>query len=101
MTEVSKQKIAGLDYLRALAITLVFLFHYRLFAHPAWVDDVCSFGWVGVDLFFVLSGYLIASHVFADIKNDRFSSRVFFLKRALRILPAYWVVLALYFWVPV
>jgi peptidoglycan/LPS O-acetylase OafA/YrhL len=94
------QKIAGLDHLRALAITLVFLFHYRLFDHPAWIDTIGSFGWTGVDLFFVLSGYLIASQVFGSIQRGTFSLREFFIKRSFRILPAYWFVLALYFLIP-
>jgi peptidoglycan/LPS O-acetylase OafA/YrhL len=95
-----KDKIPALDHLRALAITLVFFFHYRLFAHPGWVDAWMSFGWVGVDLFFVLSGYLIANQIFAGIKMGQFSLGTFFLKRFFRILPAYWTVLALYFLLP-
>lgn len=94
------KKIAGLDHLRALAITLVFLFHYRLFAHPGWVDNICQFGWTGVDLFFVLSGYLIAGQVFKGIQQGNFSLQAFFLKRFFRILPAYWVVVAIYFAMP-
>src|SRR4051812_25820092 len=97
---MSAKKIAGLDHLRALAISLVFLFHYRLFAHPAWVDDWCTFGWTGVDLFFVLSGYLISSQIFRSIEKGSFSLQEFFIKRFFRILPAYWVVLALYFALP-
>lgn len=93
-------KIAALDHLRALAITLVFLFHYRLFHHPLWIDTIGSFGWTGVDLFFVLSGYLIASQVFRSVQQNSFSLKVFFLKRFFRILPAYWFVLALYVALP-
>jgi peptidoglycan/LPS O-acetylase OafA/YrhL len=96
----SAAKVAGLDHLRALAITLVFIFHYRLFPHPDWIDTIGSFGWTGVDLFFVLSGYLIASQIFNQVKQDKFSLYEFFIKRFFRILPAYWVVLALYFLVP-
>lgn len=96
----SAGKIPALDHLRAIAIILVFLFHYRLFAHPDWVDTVGSFGWTGVDLFFVLSGYLISSQVFVKLQQGRFSVREFFIKRAFRILPAYLVVLFLYFSLP-
>lgn len=96
----AKAKVPALDHFRALAITLVFLFHYRLFAHPDWVDTIGSFGWTGVDLFFVLSGYLIAQQVFTEVQQDRFSVRTFFIKRFFRILPAYWAVLILYFSVP-
>lgn len=93
-------KIPALDHLRALAIILVFLFHYRLFAHPDWIDTVGSFGWTGVDLFFVLSGYLISNQVFGLLQEGRFSVRDFFIKRVFRILPAYLTVLFLYFSVP-
>lgn len=93
-------KIPGLDHLRALAIILVFLFHYRLFPNPAWVDAIGSFGWTGVDLFFVLSGYLIAGQIFKGLKTGSFTLRDFFLKRCFRILPAFWTVVALYMLVP-
>jgi len=81
----------GLTHLRALAIVLVLVYHQRLFAHPAWIDRVGAFGWTGVDLFFVLSGFLIARQILGTV-----SLRVFFVKRALRILPAYLTVLACY-----
>lgn len=93
-------KIPALDHLRALAIILVFLFHYRLFAHPDWVDTIGSFGWTGVDLFFVLSGYLISSQVFTQLQQGNFSVRDFCIKRVFRILPAYLAVLFLYFSMP-
>lgn len=93
--------LAGLDHLRAAAIVLVFLFHYRLFQHPAWVDSIGAFGWSGVDLFFVLSGYLIAGQLFQKIaRKQNISLKDFFLKRIFRILPAYFVVLAIYFLIP-
>jgi peptidoglycan/LPS O-acetylase OafA/YrhL len=55
------QKLYGLDHLRAFAIFFVFLYHYQLpfFGHPVWLERVAEFGWTGVDLFFVLSGFLI------------------------------------------
>ena len=59
------QKFYGLDNLRAFAVIMVILFHYpRWFEHPAWFPDVLKFGWTGVDLFFVLIGFLIASQLF-------------------------------------
>ncbi|HET9135669.1 MAG TPA: acyltransferase, partial [Candidatus Kapabacteria bacterium] len=96
-------RLNGLDHLRALAITLVFLFHYGgLFPHPDWVAEISRFGWTGVDLFFVLSGYLISSQLFSSIaSNGSFSYRAFFIKRFFRIIPAYLVVVGLYFLVPI
>ncbi|SFQ83515.1 acyltransferase family protein [Hymenobacter arizonensis] len=94
-------KLHGLDHLRALAIVLVLGFHYRIFAHPEWLTAVGAFGWTGVDLFFVLSGYLIATQLFGEATHrQRVSLREFFLKRSFRILPAYLLVVAVYFLVP-
>jgi peptidoglycan/LPS O-acetylase OafA/YrhL len=95
-------KYYGLDNLRALAIIMVFFFHYqRWFEHPAWMPKALSFGWTGVDLFFVLSGFLISSQLFAQIKKvGSFSMRDFYIKRFFRILPIYYFVLAIYFFIP-
>jgi peptidoglycan/LPS O-acetylase OafA/YrhL len=93
----------GLDNLRAFAIIMVLFFHYnRWFEHPAWFPDVLKFGWTGVDLFFVLSGFLISSQLFAQIKSEgSFSIKDFYIKRFFRILPVYYFVLAMYFLFPV
>ncbi len=94
-------KLNGLDHLRALAITMVFIFHYRLFQHPAWIESIGSFGWTGVDLFFVLSGFLIAGQLFARINRGQdIALKEFYIKRFFRIIPAYLVVVGLYFVVP-
>lgn len=98
-----RQRLQGLDHLRALAIIFVFLFHYFILSggQPAWLPDAASFGWTGVDLFFVLSGFLIASQLFGDIKKrQQISFRDFFLKRFFRIVPAYLVTVGLYFYIP-
>ena len=92
----------GLDTLRALAIALVFAYHYKVFvsAEPTlgWASRV---GWVGVDLFFVLSGYLIANQLFAGIRRGQaLSLTAFYARRALRTLPVFWLVLAAYFLLP-
>lgn len=99
----TKTKLSGLDHLRALAILLVFLFHYKIpiFGHPEWLTEFARFGWTGVDLFFVLSGFLIASQLFLQIREGKvISFKQFFLKRFFRIMPAYWVVVAIYFCFP-
>lgn len=97
---MQQNKFYGLDHLRTLAILLVFLFHYQLFlfGHPGWLPDVAHMGWSGVDLFFVLSGFLISSQLFARIRESgSLSLKDFFIKRFFRILPAFWFTLALYF----
>lgn len=100
-TTVQPGKLIGLDHLRALAITMVVFYHYRMFGHPQWLDKTIGFGWSGVDLFFVLSGYLISSQLFATmVKGKPISLPEFYIKRIFRILPAYFVVLAIYFLIP-
>lgn len=89
----------GLDTLRALAIVLVVMHHYVLFVSGAdtfgWVGEI---GWVGVDLFFALSGYLIGNQIFAALRSKReFSLPRFYARRLLRTLPNFYVVLALYY----
>lgn len=95
------RKLNGLDHLRAFAIFFVFLFHYQILSsgQPEWLPDVATFGWTGVDLFFVLSGFLISSQLFDSIKNgQKISFKVFFLKRFFRIIPASGLLLASIFW---
>ncbi|NHZ37622.1 acyltransferase family protein [Massilia rubra] len=98
----STERIEGLDTLRALAVTLVVLHHYVLFVSRAdtfgWVGKI---GWIGVDLFFALSGYLIGNQIFAAMRSPRdFSLARFYGRRALRTLPVFYVMLAIYYFSP-
>jgi peptidoglycan/LPS O-acetylase OafA/YrhL len=72
-----------IDGLRALAILLVVAYHY--FGLPG--------GYVGVDVFFVISGYLITGLLLADLEKSRLSLLGFYARRVRRILPALLVVL--------
>lgn len=77
----TNKKFYGLDHLRTLAITLVFLFHYTILSggQPQWLPAIMKLGWTGVDLFFVLSGFLISSQLFAQIQQGRdISFKTFF-----------------------
>lgn len=95
------ERLYGLDHLRAAAIVLVFMYHYRAFQHPQWIDSVGRFGWTGVDLFFVLSGFLISGQLFTEIENrGTVSLKTFYTKRFFRIIPAYFFTLFLYFTFP-
>jgi peptidoglycan/LPS O-acetylase OafA/YrhL len=75
-----------IDGLRALAVIPVILFHAGF--------EVFSGGYVGVDVFFVISGYLIASIVMTEMSAERFSLARFYERRARRILPALLLVVA-------
>lgn len=76
-------KYGGIDALRTVAIVLVLLFHFNI---PG-----LRFGWVGVDLFFVLSGFLIGGAIIRQLQRDKpFSFAEFYVQRALRILPLYY-----------
>jgi peptidoglycan/LPS O-acetylase OafA/YrhL len=96
------RRLNGLDHLRALAISYVFIYHYAvLFKHPAWLGPLADFGWSGVDLFFVLSGFLIGGQLLGRVASGQETSiKDFYVQRFLRIMPAYWVVLAFYFAIP-
>ncbi|HCM34081.1 acyltransferase [Chryseobacterium sp.] len=95
------ERLYGLDNLRALAILLVLLYHYRAFKHPVWVETVGKFGWTGVDLFFVLSGFLISSQLFREMESrGTISLKTFYIKRFFRIIPSYLFTVFLYFTIP-
>ncbi len=76
---------AEIDGLRTLAVVPVILFHAGF--------ELFSGGFVGVDVFFVISGYLITTILIDDIENKRFSIANFYERRARRILPVLFVVM--------
>jgi peptidoglycan/LPS O-acetylase OafA/YrhL len=73
------------DGLRALAVLLVVLYH----AFPKWAHG----GFIGVDIFFVISGFLITSIILKDLQANTFSFIWFYCKRIIRIFPALILVL--------
>jgi peptidoglycan/LPS O-acetylase OafA/YrhL len=84
----SEKHIDSLDGLRGLAILFVFLYHYlprNLYNPLSWLASV---GWTGVDLFFVLSGFLITGILYDSREATNFF-KVFYTRRALRLFPLY------------
>ncbi|MGW4208663.1 acyltransferase family protein [Lentzea sp. NPDC004789] len=80
------RRFPALDGLRAIAAVLVVFFHY---GGPDWLQ-----GWAGVQLFFVLSGFLITTLMLREERGTgRISLKEFYLRRAFRILPVYFVIL--------
>src|SRR5262245_22239735 len=92
-------RIAGLDLLRSLAILAVLVSHGRHFVTPyiAELEHLRLFGFFGVELFFVLSGFLIGSILLRGVEcfDQRKNLTAFLLRRWLRTLPNYYLFLAI------
>ena len=73
-----------IDGLRAIAVLSVIVFHF-------W-RDLLPGGFVGVDVFFVISGFLITAHILHDVVEEKFSLAAFYARRVKRIAPAMLVV---------
>jgi peptidoglycan/LPS O-acetylase OafA/YrhL len=96
--------LPALDGIRGLAVLLVMAFHFMLLAGDSsavrLLQKVCGMGWMGVDLFFVLSGFLITG-ILLDAKraNDRSAGlyfKSFYARRTVRIFPLYYAFLVLF-----
>jgi len=102
MNSSKVNRVFGLDFLRAIAISLVVFSHTTLLVAPNSNNFVITFiktlGAVGVDLFFILSGFLIGGILLKqiDLKKTSFNNLIIFWKRRwLRTLPNYFLVLIL------
>ena len=84
--EQSLRYLPGLDGLRAVAVIAVILYH----ANKSWVSG----GFLGVEVFFVISGYLITMLLINESQeNGKINFRAFWMRRARRLLPALWTLL--------
>ena len=85
------KKIPGLDFLRAVAIMLVMLYHCQVFPLTS------RAGWTGVDLFFVLSGFLVSGLLFKEFqKTGSVKPFRFLIRRGFKIYPLFYFVLLLH-----
>lgn len=88
MQSSAEKKISyrsDIDGLRTIAVLSVLAFHF--------FQGRVKGGFVGVDIFFVISGYLISSVIYKDLESDRFSIIDFYVRRIRRIYPALFIVL--------
>jgi peptidoglycan/LPS O-acetylase OafA/YrhL len=92
-----KTRFPALDGIRALAVTMVFALHYGGGTHGGRLLHLLNrlrlYGWAGVDLFFVLSGFLITGILYDTQSDSRFFQR-FFARRSIRIFPVFYLVAA-------
>ncbi|MEO7084213.1 MAG: acyltransferase [Gemmatimonadaceae bacterium] len=97
------ERIPALDALRGIAMLAVVACHLVFPSATSQfdaIDRVMINGWIGVDLFFVLSGFLITG-ILIDTRDDGRYFRNFYLRRALRIFPIYYLLLVVLFvWIP-
>ena len=90
-----RTRLPSLDGIRALAVTMVFLDHFGGGSHGGLIlralDEIRKRGWAGVDIFFVLSGFLITGILY-DTRNDSHFFSRFYARRSLRIFPVFYLV---------
>jgi peptidoglycan/LPS O-acetylase OafA/YrhL len=99
---ISQKRIPELDGLRGVAVLMVVSFHYinnQLINSSSRIGRIIykltSFGWVGVDLFFVLSGFLIGTILMNNRQAKNYFS-TFYIRRIVRIIPNYYLLIGIF-----
>ena len=84
-------QISEIQGLRGVSILLVFLFHLNA--------EIFSYGYLGVDIFFVISGFIITKIISQNLINDKFSLKIFFTSRFMRLIPSlfFMVIIIIFF----
>jgi peptidoglycan/LPS O-acetylase OafA/YrhL len=106
-TNIIRPKMPELDSLRGIAILAVVFYHAFHWSYGSYefgqfgrlLIRASRIGWLGVNLFFVLSGFLITG-ILLDSRPSPSYFRRFYVRRALRILPIFYLVLFLLIWIP-
>lgn len=96
----NKSRIKQVDILRFFAVILVIIFHaepipksYNFLIKYIW-NFWATLGWIGVDLFFVLSGFLVSGLIFNEFKKtNKFSVKQFLIRRGFKIYPSFWLLI--------
>lgn len=98
-------RVKEMDGLRGIAVVLVMALHIfnranEFTKHPVltFISDMTTIGWIGVDIFFVLSGYLITS-ILLKARERQYYFRNFYIRRILRIVPLYYVTMLIAFFI--
>ncbi len=88
-----QNRLMQLDFLRGVAILLVLCRHQNLFVFTS------TMGWIGVDLFFVLSGFLVSGILFKEfLKFGVINPKLFLIRRGFKIYPIYYIFYFFYFY---
>jgi peptidoglycan/LPS O-acetylase OafA/YrhL len=88
---LEKNRLRELDFLRGIAILLVLMRHQFLF------DFTTKMGWIGVDLFFFLSGFLVSGLLFNEyLKFGNVDPKLFLIRRGFKIYPIYYLTYIIY-----
>ncbi|MHD0614703.1 acyltransferase family protein [Morganella morganii] len=95
-TPLNSKKIESIQVLRGIAALFVVLYHYRNIINSTYSqgnlgDLLFNYGWIGVDLFFFISGFIIYKTT-----NKKTTAKEFAIKRVFRIFPVYWVCLIMF-----
>jgi len=87
---VKNNRLGGIDFLRGIAVLLVICRHWNI------CDFLGHAGWMGVDLFFVLSGFLISGLLFSENeKHEKINFLRFFIRRGFKIYPLFYMLIGL------
>lgn len=92
---LSTKTYTSLDGIRCLSVIMVIFWHSQISSNG--LLSLVTNGCLGVDLFFILSGFLITTLIFKEVRlNKSFSLKYFWIRRGLRIVPVYYFVIGLY-----